>query len=395
MQAALRQHCSSVASPNSLYTNRIEGTGRRISDGMMEAILWVLLAVLTAAAILWVVRPLIQGRIAGTSETAANIEFYKSQLLELDKEVETGAVDPREADDMRREISRRLLAVADRKDAAVQGGGRIALWSARLIILAVPLLALSIYLALGRPGLPDQPLTARLNVPLEQMPVGAMIVKIEEHLRDNPEDAEGWHILAPLYQRLGRFADATDAYRRLLRIEGESAELVSAYGEALVMAAEGDVTPAARQAFDRALELDPTDPRARYYVGLAEIRSGQQDEGLARWRALLAEAPEDADWRQGLAMQIAALEGRSNDPAAIAALPQGEQQARIKSMVEGLAQRLNDNPDDLQGWIRLVTSYRVLGEEAAANEALERALAHFANDAAARSALQKARSGAP
>jgi cytochrome c-type biogenesis protein CcmH len=160
--------------------------------------------------------------------------------------------------------------------------------------------------------------------------------------------------------------------------------LHSGLGEALVMAADGMVGPEARAAFEQALALDPRDARARFYAGLGMLQRGERQDALDAWIALIADTPGNAPWLPDLRLQAAALAeelGLEPDevlPAAPAAerpdgptteqkqalenMPAAEREATIRSMVQGLAARLERQPDDLEGWRMLARSWGVLGE---------------------------------
>ena len=152
------------------------------------------------------------------------------------------------------------------------------------------------------------------------------------------------------------------------------------------------------KAFDRAAELDPHEPRAQYYLGVAEIEDGRKEAAATRWKTLLAGAPKDAPWRPGVEAELARLEGRAAprrgpdaaDVEAAAGMSPEARQAMIGGMVAQLAARLDENPDDLEGWLRLIRAYGVLGQRKEAEAALGRARATFASDKSALARLQAA-----
>src|SRR5262249_40196872 len=136
---------------------------------------------------------------------------------------------------------------------------------AAVAILAIPLGASALYLALGSPSLPGQPLAQRQD---QAQSLEHMIAQIEDHLAQNPNDARGWEIIAPVYVRLGRFDDAAKAWRAVMAADHETAARQSSLGEALVGSANGIVTADAKKAFERAVELDPMDIKGRFFLGL-------------------------------------------------------------------------------------------------------------------------------
>ena len=207
-----------------------------------------------------------------------------------------------------------------------------------------------------------------------------MVAQVEENLKDNPNDGHGWEALAPVYMHIGRYGDAARAWRKAIANLGDSVEREENLGESLFAAAGGVVTREARAAFAQALAIDSGSVDARFYTGLAAKQDGRRDEAARIWRDLIAAAPPDADWVNTVRDALA----RIDEPSMAAmdnASPSGEQQASmIKSMVEGLSERLKADGGDLDGWLRLVRSYDVLGESDKADAAVANARAALASD---------------
>jgi cytochrome c-type biogenesis protein CcmH len=312
-------------------------------------------------------------------------------MRELERDRSAGLIGSAEADAARVEISRRLLAAADAQGQAPAAS--FAPWRRRFIavaaLIALPFGAVALYLALGFPGLPDQPLAARAVGP-ENRSIAALVAQVEDRLERNPQDGRGWEVLAPVYMRLGRFDDAVKARRNAARLLGASPTREADLGEALVAAANGVVTAEAKAAFDRALALDARDPRAKFFAGLAAQQDGKDAEAAAIWRDLLAHAPADAPWANMVRQSLARLENAKPQPAApgpsdadVAAAADMSPQARlqmVRSMVERLAERLARDGSDLDGWARLVRAYLVLGEHERARGAAADARRALAGD---------------
>jgi cytochrome c-type biogenesis protein CcmH len=195
-----------------------------------------------------------------------------------------------------------------------------------------------------------------------------LVVQVEQHLEKNPADGRGWNVLAPVLQRLGRFDDAVRAYRNSLTYNGESPERRSDLGEAISAAAGGVVTAEAKTEFERAHALDADDPKANYFLGLAAEQDGRKDEAATIWRALLAKAPADAPWRPLVQSSLARVGGGTMPAlsdetiAASKDMSEGDRGAMVRGMVERLATRLKQNGDDVEGWLRLVRAYLVMGD---------------------------------
>jgi cytochrome c-type biogenesis protein CcmH len=253
----------------------------------------------------------------------------------------------------------------------------------------LPLGAAGLYLQLGSPDLTGQPQTARHDTPTEQSPIVELVGRVEAHLEQRPEDGRGWEVLGPVYIRLGRYDDAVRARKNALRLLGPTAEREADLGEAITGAANGIVTADAKEAFDRAARLNPSDVRARYFIGLAAEQDGRPKEAAETWRALLAEASADAAWtgfvRESLARvdpsAAASQPGPSADDVAAASEMSPEQRNEmVRGMVSRLAERLKQDGNDVEGWLRLVRAYMVLGDKQQARAAAGEARRALASD---------------
>ncbi len=351
--------------------------------------LWFVFALMTAAAIFAVIWPLAGRR---GLRSGSDIEVYRDQLDELGRDRAAGLIGEGEAQAAQIEISRRLLAAADAQPAPPAAAQTApAVWRRRAVaigaIVLLPLGATAFYLTLGSPSLSDQPLASRLAVARENQSVENLIVQVEKFLERNPEDGRGWEVVAPVYLRIGRVDDAVKARRNALRINGETAERSTNLGEALVAAANGVVTADAKAAFERAVKLDPRDVKARYFLGLAAEQDGERGAAAAIWRGMLADAPPDAQWVEFVRQALARVDGGAaprgpNDEQVAAASDLSSQQrdVMIRGMVEQLAERLHRDGSDIEGWLRLVRSYMVLGDRDKARGAADEARRALANE---------------
>ncbi len=253
----------------------------------------------------------------------------------------------------------------------------------------LPFGAAGFYLSLGSPKLPDQPLAPRLVAARGTQSVDGLIAQVEAHLARNPEDGRGWEVIAPIYTRLGRFEDTVRARRNALRLNGDTAEREAALGEALVLAANGVVTADAKAAFEKAVALDGSNVQARYFLGLAADQDGNRAQAVATWRALIAAAPPGAPWIDFVQRALdraggAAVGGGPSEEQVKAAadLSPEQRNTMIRGMVARLSERLNRDGSDVEGWLRLVRSYMVLGETDKARAAVVDARRALAGDPA-------------
>lgn len=356
---------------------------------------WVIAALLTLGASLAVLLPLAGRSAVRATDGAHDLEVYRDQLAELDRDAGRGLIQPAEAGEARAEIARRILKAGKAAVAgsAGPGGGARALGVAA--VLAVPLVSWGIYTAIGSPGLPSQPLAARLETNPADATVDELVARAEAHLAGNPEDGRGWDVLAPIYTRLGRFGEAATAYSNAIRLDGASAARESGLGEALAGMAGGMVTAEAQAAFSRALQLEPGQPKARFFLASALAQEGKFAEALEAWQAMMITLPPDSPWRGAVAQAVQEANNRlaaAGDEAApgptqqeidaVASMSAEDRTTMIEQMVAGLDEKLRQNPRDLEGWQRLVRSYHVLGRADEARDALKRGAAALGQDSA-------------
>jgi cytochrome c-type biogenesis protein CcmH len=329
-------------------------------DAMM---LWFALALMTGAAMAAIAWPLT--RQARTLRSGSDVAVYRDQLEEVRRDQAAGRIGDSEAEAAQVEVSRRLLAAADAE--AAQAAATPAPGSQRRAVALAALLVVSFgsagtYLSLGSPMLPGQPLASRD----QSQSMDAMIAQVEGHLARNPNDGRGWEVIAPVYLRLGRVEDAIKARRKALALSGETSERQAGLGEALVAASDGKITPEARKSFARAVELDGGNIKARYFMGVAAEQDGQPAAAVEIWRAMLAGAPADAPWAEFIRQEVTRVSGApgpsAEDVAAASQLAPDQQMGMIRSMVARLADRLHQDGSDIQGWLRLVRAYMVLGD---------------------------------
>lgn len=339
--------------------------------------LWLVFALMTAAAVFAVLWPL--SRRAAAVPSGNDVAVYRDQLDEIDRDRAAGLILATEAAAARVEVSRRLLAAAEAAAPSPQSDQAMTRRRRAVAIAALVLLpagASALYLALGAPSLPAQ-VAARVD---DRQSVAQLVAKVEAHLAQNPDEGRGWEVLAPIYLRMGRFDDAVKARQRAIELLGPTAERQAALGEALTAAANGIVTADALAAFKSALSLDPAHVQARFFVGLAAEQDGRVNEAIAAWRALLETAPPDAPWAEFVRGELLRAAGGPGtaDVAAAAKLSNDERRAMIRGMVARLAERLDQDGSNVDGWLQLVRSYMVLGEREralAAASAARRALA--------------------
>ena len=346
--------------------------------------IWIVFAAMTAAVIGALLWPVVKAKPAEdvAGRAAYDRAVFRDQLAELDRDVQRGTIGQAEADAARNEIARRLIATT--QETAKRPVSGLA-WAAIAATLIVPAVALPLYLKAGNPQLSDVPHAWRMENAEKNGDMDALIEKVEQHLEANPDDVQGWQILAPAYRRAQRWDDAVVAYRNIVRLSPPDATTIADYAEAQVMANQGMVPAPAHALFQQALKIDPTLPKARFYDALALKQEGKAAEAKAAFDAFLKDTPADAPWRDMLLSEMKDMNAKppaldQQTMANASNMSASDQQAMIRSMVDGLEQKLATNPDNLDGWLRLIRARAVLGDTDKAKAAYKKALDQYAGN---------------
>jgi cytochrome c-type biogenesis protein CcmH len=354
---------------------------------------FALFGLLAVAALVFLFSPL-----AFKSRTESRELFlnpYRRQLSELEKEKDRGVIDKAEADVIRLEIERRLIREGRaQQDVSIEPEARQATVIPVVVLVLVVSAAALFYAWLGRPDLPGA--AAGGSDQLQQQAraelgdLAQMLAGLRANLKEDPDDVEGWLLLARSSLSMGRYEEAVSAFGRAAELRVGDAEIYVQQGQALVGLHGGTITPAASLAFARAFELQPNHPAPHLYEGYRYLQAGNAKAALAIWQLLVNRAPVEAPWLARIRMEISRAEAivaqqesllkgpqvpalESNEIEAAGELSPGERQAFIESMVERLRARLKAQPDDLDGWFRLARAEEVLGNIEAAVTALDRA----------------------
>ena len=393
---------------------------------------WIIIFVIALLSGLALIAPM--WRPAETGETGSeDVALYRAQLSEVERDLARGVLNADEADRTRTEIARRLL-VADQAAGQEMGSGPLALSrGASVAVLAVTIaLAFGVYFSLGAfdSSGPYLDLSraeriaagndmranrmSQLDAEATYGTEGAILAQIPpdylemiEQLRavvpENPEELQGWQLLALHEARIGNYAAATRAQEQVLRLKGDAATLEDRIGllDRMVAATNGFVSPEAEQVMLQVLDVDPGNVPARYYAGLLYAQTDRPDLAYRLWRGVLENSDPEGIYAGLANAQIAEvafaageefdpnsitprgprpapLSGPSQDDIAAAAEMDDEDRAQmIAGMVAQLSERLANEGGTASEWARLITALTVLNETDRAQMILEEARTAF------------------
>jgi len=360
---------------------------------------WSVVVALTVVALVFLVVPLVRKpktEDMGLARAEFDLTVYKDQLVEVDRDLDRGVLTEDQALAARTEIERRMLAVAAEKDTdadiAVTQHPKASLMLMVAILVAIPLGAVGFYLYLGQPSLKDQPLAQREQPGDNDTRARAMelLTQLEQRLKENPKDIDGWWMQAQVYGALERHTDAATAYQKVVDLTNRDPGVLTAWAEALIVAENNVVIPAVVEVLNEIKTKDPSEPRSYFYLAQERRQRDDLEGAMGEYIQLLKASPSDAEWVGQVQDLVKSLAGEMEvnmpvvqmlPPASTTSGPTAEQmqdaqqmspeeqQAMIQAMVQQLADRLKDNPDDLAGWQRLAQVYRVMGEMDKAAEA--------------------------
>lgn len=254
---------------------------------------WLTAAAMVCTALAFVVTPLLRSRATATAPRGTlAIAVHDDRLRELGVDLSEGRIDPLFYQAAKRELARELLDDLDDGAPATPGRQRQPRWSGVIAVaLVVPLLATLGYWRLGEYGLMDETRTAqRQALPtLEEM-----VRQLTQRLDEQPDDVRAWQLLAQGYLAMGRYPEAADAYERALAVAGDTAELLAGYGEALSMIDGEGISGRSLDFVDRALALDPQQPKALWLSGIGAYQRGELARAVGTWERLIGLLPPDS-----------------------------------------------------------------------------------------------------
>lgn len=394
---------------------------------------WIITSAMALVIAATLALVLLRTRATASPAAAFDMQVYRDQLKDVDRDLERGVIDAADANRVRTEISRRILSADTQMHAARSRTGQSGPLSlAMAVLIGVALIggSLMLYRTLGAPGYGDLGLDHRIELadvmhdtrPSQAEAVASLptspnqreisaeyrtlMERLRETVSDRPDDLKGQMLLARNEAAMGNFQAAATAQVDVLRLKGETATAAdySEFATMLVLAAGGYVSPEAEQVLNRILAMDPENGPARYYSGLMMAQTGRPDLAFRSWNALLRDGPPDAPWigpvraqiedtarRAGVDFVLPSLPGPSAaDVAAASDMNEADRTEMIRGMVQGLSDRLATEGGTPPEWARLIGALGVLGETERAQAIYANAQQVFAGDDEALALIEQA-----
>ncbi len=354
--------------------------------------------------------------LSDQDELQRDLTVYRDQLAEINRDIERGVLNAEQADAARIEVERRILATDQRiqvraKSRSGKSTGAFARPLAVALILISLIGGVGLYLDIGDPTLPDRPIAqrgdeimaareARQQNGAREQALRKAVADLSNRLMQDPSNLEDWEMLGNSLMALNRPKQAETAFLEAVKLSNRDGAYLAMYAEALIRASDGQVTAAARGALEEAAKSGNHNPRIAFYLGLADLQQGQTQAALERWIALANNAPADASWLPMVVRQIEQtatasgidITGRLKMPSgttppaiagnvgpsqeemkAAADMTPEQRRQMIEGMVGRLAAKLEENPQNPDGWARLMRAYVVMGMKDKAQESYQKA----------------------
>jgi cytochrome c-type biogenesis protein CcmH len=262
---------------------------------------------MVAVAVAWVLVPLVRSRRdAEVDRDASNVAILRDQLAELEGDLARGAIGREHYEQARTELERRVIeeVSAAPGGAAMQRGTP---WAAAAVAALVPIAAVLLYLALGTPDAlgPQAQSAAQGGHEVTREQVEKMVADLAARLEHEPENVQGWVILARSYHVMNRFDDAARAYERAVALVPNDPDLLADYADSLAVSMGGNLSGKPLELARRALAIDPTHWKALALVGTEAFNRKDYRAAVAYWEKLKATAPAGSPIAQSIDASIA------------------------------------------------------------------------------------------
>ena len=299
---------------------------------------WVIAALLVGLALAFLVTPLVRNRAASggsASRAAANLAVFRDQLAELDADLAAGSIDREQWEAARGDLQRGLLEAVDVPSANAAAPVKRSKAAAIAVAVAVPLISVSLYLGLGNPqGLAPGKENAAQGAPhqLTREQIDTMVARLAQRLESNPDDGEGWVVLARSYNALGRYGEAAAAYAKAEAKFPQDAQLLADYADSLAMAQGQTLQGKPEALVRRALQADGNNLKALALAGTVEFEKSDFAKAIEYWRRILPLLPADSEMGNSVRASIQEAQAKQGGmPKSSTLIAQDKQQGAPKS----------------------------------------------------------------
>lgn len=280
----------------------------------------IITAVMILIALALLAPALLRKRELATSDRdEQNVIIAREHLQEMETDLQAGLISQEEFDQARVELEQALLLDLKQEDVPEKmatGSGRLTLG---VIAVAIPLLAVSMYMSLGAPemlGFDAAKQASSTPAGQGKLPsIEEMLAGLKQHLQEKPEDPEGWYLLARTYMTMQDYPKAIEAYETLLRLTGENPSIMLALAEAMIWSQQGDMQGRPAELIRRSLEIEPENQVSLWMNGLLESQSGNYPKALEHLKRLEAMAQEQPEALERVRSMIAAVEEKAASSA--------------------------------------------------------------------------------
>ncbi len=351
-------------------------------------------ALLTLLVIAWLIRPLLRSSLGnGISSERLNTAIHRDQLLALEADLKRGVISQQDFEATRDELQLRLLDDTQSFEASPAKNTHPFLSGKRtaaIVGLSLPVFALGLYLQLGTPAAIDPVATNTAN----DQQIRQMIDTLAQRLKANPDNPKGWAMLARSYKVMGRFDEARQAFEKAGDLVNQEPDLLVDYADLMAVQANGSLEGKPLELVNKALQISPQHPMGLMMSGVAAYRRSEFKLAITQWEKLMTVLEPGSPDAQQVEADIADARSKAGitAPRQAAQLPPppklnetnaetgklppvpagaaaGMTPEMINQMVDRLAARLKENPDDTAGWARLARAYKVQGRSAEAEQA--------------------------
>jgi cytochrome c-type biogenesis protein CcmH len=271
---------------------------------------WVICALLIVIALAFVLPPVLQRSeesnvVSDDERKQANIAVYRDQLSELDADLRNGIVAEEQYAQDREEIERRLLEdTATTQSKKSSGAAPIsARNTAYLLGIGLPLVAIVFYMSIGEPDRITNPAPVGAPPPVASAPPGertqeqieANVAKLAQRLQSNPNDPQGWTMLARSYSSMEKYSEAANAYAKATELNSKDADLLAEYAFVTAMAEGRSLEGKPTEIINRALKVDPENPKVLQLAGSAAFQAKDYKKAVDYWQRVLKKVPPGSE----------------------------------------------------------------------------------------------------